>query len=322
MMLYILLFCVFIDAVLITILISLQLVRGKPIDRLQGYYEETITEKPGKQRAKAGKIKEGYNFFINRIIKLFTFDKFRKSIDRELDMADIPLTAEEMLFAVFIAVFSSAAIFSVITHKPVIGLLMGLLVAELFNIFIREKKNKRLIMINEQLGDAIDMTSGCLRTGYSFLKSLEVAAAQMPLPISKEFGRVVKEVELGATLEKALENLLERVPIDDLQLIVTAVTIQRQIGGNLAEILDNISMTIRERIKLKRELRTVTAQERVSGYIIAVIPVFLIVILTIMDPQYLRELFTNRLGIIMICAAVINEIIGFIIIRKIINVQY
>ena len=182
---------------------------------------------------------------------------------------------------------------------------------------LKTKIRKRSTFFNEQLGDALEMMSGTLRAGFSLPQSLETVAQEMPDPIAKEFGKVVKELSVGMPLENALYNLLDRIYTDDLELLVTAILIQRDIGGNLAEILDNISNTIRQRINLKGEVKTLTAQGRISGLIISILPLAFTLIILLINPSYILTLFIDPIGWIMVILAVIGQIIGVLMIRHI-----
>jgi len=188
-------------------------------------------------------------------------------------------------------------------------------------IILKGKIRQRIKEISNQLGDTIILIANSLRAGYSFLQAIETVAEEMPDPIRKEFRILLKEMNLGISTEQALLNLVNRVPSRDLDLVVTAVLIQRQIGGNLSEILDNISTTIRQRVKLKGEIKTLTAQGRMSGWIIALLPVALGMILYAMNKEYIQLLFTNSLGQMMLLLAVVMELIGVIIIRGIVNIE-
>jgi len=135
------------------------------------------------------------------------------------------------------------------------------------------------------------MMSNALRGGYSFLQTLDMVSREAPSPVSDEFRRVVQEVGLGRTTEEALGNLYRRVPSDDLDLLITAVNIQHEVGGNLAQILDSIGHTIRERVRIKGEIQTLTAQGRISGYVITALPIFLAGYITLVNPDYMMPLF-------------------------------
>ncbi len=163
--------------------------------------------------------------------------------------------------------------------------------------------------------------SNSLRAGYSFLQAMDMVAREMSPPISEEFTSTMKEMSLGSPTETALATLSDRVGSEDLELVVTAVLIQRQIGGNLAEVLDNIADTIRERVKLRREIKTLTAQGRMSGIIIGVLPCALGVFLYAVNPEYISLLFTHPTGRLMVGLAVFGEFIGMLVIRRIIAIE-
>ena len=146
---------------------------------------------------------------------------------------------------------------------------------------------------DRQLGDTLNLWVNALRSGYSVLQGMETIATELPPPVSKEFERVVQEVRLGLSLGQALDNMYRRVPSEDLDLVITAVNIQREVGGNLAEVLDNISFTIRERVRIKGEIRTLTAQGRVSGWIISLLPLALGGLLYMINPEYVSELWVQ-----------------------------
>jgi len=161
-------------------------------------------------------------------------------------------------------------------------------------MYISSAANKRMNSFNGQLGDTLNLWVNALRSGYSVLQAMESIATEMPVPISREFERVVQEVRLGLGLEEALMNMYHRVPSEDLDLVITAVNIQREVGGNLAEVLDTISFTIRERVRIKGEIKTLTAQGRISGWIISLLPVGLSAILYLMNPDYVSQLWVKE----------------------------
>ena len=155
-----------------------------------------------------------------------------------------------------------------------LALLVGALIGFILPRFwLGRRKSGRLNAFNKQLPDTITLIANALRAGSSFLQAMELVVRESRPPISAEFGRVIREVNLGLPFEHALENMVRRVQSDDLELMATAISIQHQVGGNLAEILDSIAYTIRERIRIKGEIRTLTAQQRLSGYVVAVLPI-------------------------------------------------
>ncbi|MGE5073648.1 MAG: type II secretion system F family protein, partial [Anaerolineae bacterium] len=148
---------------------------------------------------------------------------------------------------------------------------------------------RRLNRFNDQLSDMLNLMVNGLRAGYSTLQAMEAVSKELPAPICDEFRRVVQEMQIGIPMDTALQNLLRRIPSDDLDFVVTAINVQREVGGNLSEILDTISFTIRERVKIKGEVRVITSQVRASGTILALIPIFLTLVLWFLNPKYLMS---------------------------------
>ena len=153
------------------------------------------------------------------------------------------------------------------------------------------------------------------------MQAFELIAREMDAPIGREVQKVVNEVNVGATLETALENMQKRVESPDFELVVTAVLIQRQVGGNLAQILDTISETIQERIRMRREVMALTAQGRMSGMVLGALPIVLAGILMFVNPDYLKPLIEETVGQIAVLGAIILEIVGFVVIRKIVDIK-
>ena len=189
-------------------------------------------------------------------------------------------------------------------------------------IYIKIKKGKRIKAFEAQLGDTLIMMCNGLRSGFSFQQAMENVANDMPAPIGMEFGRVCNEIRYGATMEEALNNMADRVKSPDLMLVVSAVLIQRTTGGNLSEILSTISNTIRERIKIKGEINSITAQGRMSGLIIGSLPICIAAILMVVNPEYMTTFFTTTAGNIMLIVSVVMEILGFFAIRKVVSIEY
>ena len=188
-------------------------------------------------------------------------------------------------------------------------------------LVLKENINKRLRTINSQLGDTIAILSNAMKAGHSFFQAVDSVTREMKGPVADEFAKVQKEISLGVNTETALENMVSRVGSDDLELMVIAVLIQRQIGGNLSEVLDNISDTIRQRIRTKGEIKTLTAQGRMSGIIIALLPFILAAIVSTISPDQMMTLVTAPLGKVLIAVALLMETVGIIFVRKIINIE-
>ena len=188
-------------------------------------------------------------------------------------------------------------------------------------MFISIKTKKRKETFNNQLGDVLMLLSNSLRAGFTFEQALRSVAEDLPDPIGTEFMRIVQDVELGGDLERAMDDVANRMESEDMKLINTAVSIQRKVGGNLSNILDNISETIMDRIMIKKKINTLTAQGRISGLIISVLPVVLVVLISIINPEYMEPMFTTTFGHILLGLSVIMELLGFIFIKKTIDIE-
>ncbi len=246
---------------------------------------------------------------------------FAKKWRTQLARADLKLTVAEFgaLHAISMVGVFILAYFVIFSGNLIFGLLGGFVGFFLPRIYVARKVSTRLIRFEEQLPDTLGLWVNALRSGYAVLQAMEAISKDAPTPTSTEFKRVVQEVQLGISMEDALDHLLERVDSPDLDLVVTAVNIQREVGGNLAEILEVIAHTIRERIKLKGEIRVLTTQGRVTGYLISGLPIVLALFLNVVSQGFIQPLFTNRgcgwpmigigLGLIGAGMAVIQKIV-------------
>lgn len=258
---------------------------------------------------------------LNRGGRLFASLKISEKMEERLARADIPLRGEEFLFLQLLLAVGVPLLLFLLTANLWLSVVGGL-VSSLFLWFYAEQRRlKRLHLLNAQLGDSLGVMTNALRAGYSFLQSMEMVAEETPPPLAEEYGRALREMQLGTPTELALSNLSRRVGSDDLDLVITALLIQRQVGGNLAEVLDKIAGTIRERVRLKGEIRTLTAQGRISGVIIGLLPLVLVGILLVINPAYISMLFTDPLGIVLLGCAVCGEILGFLIVKRIVDIQ-
>ena len=254
-------------------------------------------------------------------LKFGLFKRLAIVVDRNLAGADILLKSEEYIILTAGLSILGGVVTTLLFMNVYYGFITGIFAIILSILWIRVAKGRRLNKFNSQIGDALVIISNALRSGFSFLQAMDMVRKELPNPIAKEFGRTFQEMNLGTHTEDALENLNARVGSDDMELVITAVLIQRQVGGNLAEILDNIAGTIRERIRIKGEIRTLTAQGKISGIVIGVLPVILAAVLAVMSPDYLKTLVTHPLGIGMLTAALVLELIGILLIRKIIDIK-
>ena len=188
-------------------------------------------------------------------------------------------------------------------------------------VFASYKRQKRFQQFEELFPEAIDTLARAVRAGHAFTTALELIASEMAEPVSGEFRKLFEEQKFGLPVRDALLNLAERVPIVDVKFFVTAVMLQRETGGNLAEILDNLSYVIRERFKIQRQVRVYTAQGRLTMLLLMALPPIIVVIMEVMNPEFIKPLFSDPIGHLLIVIGVILQTIGFFLIRKIIKIQ-
>ena len=259
--------------------------------------------------------------FVDSVDKVLVRRGFAANIATDLARADLKLTVTEYLIANGLSVVLMFYLGKVLLHGPVFGLLAAIVGFFIPRLFVRQRQAKRLKDFNNQLADAVMLLANSLRSGYSLLQSMDMISTQLAPPISSEFQRVVKEIGLGIPNEQAFQNLLRRINSDDLDLMITAINVQHEVGGNLAEILDNIGEIIRERVRIKGEIRTLTAMQRTSSYIITALPVIMTLIITMINPEYMSTLWTTVCGWIMLIVSGIMLVTGFLIIRKIVDIE-
>jgi tight adherence protein B len=240
----------------------------------------------------------------------------------ELSRADLKFTPAEFVSLNFASVLVGFFILFVLGHGSLLfGLFGGIVGFYAPRLWLRQLQAQRLSAFNNQLGDTLILLANSLRSGYSLLQSMEAVSRELSAPMSIEFARVVREIGLGLTIEEALAHMLQRVNSEDLDLVITAINIQHEVGGNLAEILDTISHTIRERVRIKGQIRAMTAQQRFSGYVISVLPVLLGAVMFMINPGYLGKMFSDPCGIMMLITGGLMIIIGYLVIRKITNIE-
>ncbi len=204
------------------------------------------------------------------------------------------------------------------------AILLGIFGAFLPQLYVARSKSGRLKSFNNQLGDMLNLMVNGLRAGYSTMQAMEAVSKELPAPISVEFKRVVQEMQLGLSMEDALEHLVRRIRSDDLDLVITAINVQREVGGNLAEILDVISYTIRERVRIQGEIQALTAQGRATAWVISALPIILVSLLFLINRPYVMQFFnpeTRGCGIPIIVLAGIMVITGFAVVQKIVKID-
>ena len=277
---------------------------------------------------------------INQSVALAQLNKvveqrdFGANLAREIARADLRLKVSEFLalwaasivgvplLLLFISLFNPGL------RHPIVLLFGALIGFFLPRLFLRFRKAGRLNAFNKNLPDTITLIANALRAGSSFLQAIELVVRESRPPISTEFGRVIREVNLGLPFEQALENMVRRVKSDDLELMATAISIQHTVGGNLAEILDSIAYTIRERVRIKGEIRTFTAQQRLSGYVVGFLPIALAGFIFLVAPKFFDPMWSKPpemlglpAGVVVLGLGLFMMFIGFMLIRKIVDIE-
>jgi tight adherence protein B len=269
---------------------------------------------------------ESSSALTKRVDRAVADRDFAARIAHDLAQADLKLTVSEYLMLRLLAVVGLFAIIAIIARNPIIGVLGGVLGFYMPRIYVSSLKARRLKLFNSQLPDTLSLMVNSLRSGYGLLQSMEMVSKEAPKPTNEEFGRVVREVALGLSPEDALSNLVRRINSDDLDLVATAINVQHEVGGNMAQILETIAATIRDRVKLKGDIGVLTAQQRLSGYVVTIMPVGLAFLMFLINPKYMSGLFSMEQVICMpmvglpICSGVM-VIIGFFVIQKIADID-
>ncbi len=248
-----------------------------------------------------------------------------ENISRDLARADLKLRPAEYIAVIVISIFGFGVVGFIISSGSMIFAFVGMLSGAFVpRMYVKTQEKGRLKRFNNQLSDMLNLTVNGLRAGFSTLQALEAVSRELPPPINEEFHRVVQEMQLGIPMEEALDHLLRRINSDDLDLVITAINVQREVGGNLAEILDSISFTIRERVRIKGEIAALTAQGRATAWVISAMPVILMGLLFLINREYIMQFFnpeTRSCGIPLIVLAGIMVVTGFIATQKIVDID-
>jgi tight adherence protein B len=265
--------------------------------------------------------KDTSDALLGRVERTIAKQSFGERIKTDLARADLALTVSEYLFIRASLVAGGIVLGVVLRGSLLIGLLLGAVAFGLPMVYVRSRQAGRLRAFNGQLPDVLDQLVGSLRAGYGLLQAVEWLARQLPHPAGSEFDRVVREAQLGSTLPEALDSLVRRIASDDLALIVTAIKIQYEVGGKLADVLETVAYTIRERVRIQREIRVLTAQQRYSGYTLMVLPIALGIVLFLINPEYEAQLFAPGPTICIPIGTAIMMVIGFFVMRRIVDID-
>jgi tight adherence protein B len=247
--------------------------------------------------------------------------KFIRKLDGLIDKAGIKLDLKMLLLIVLISAVSGLFIGIALQRGIIPPLILLLIGGSIPFFFLHYKKTRRIRLFTEGFPGALDMISRSLRAGHSFISAVQMVGNELPEPVAGLFKTVYEEQTLGLSIKDALVHMTERMDTMDLRFFVTAINVYREIGGNLSEILERLGMTIRERIKIRRQVKVYTAQARLSGYVLAGLPIFVAVFFWFTSPDYIEELVSVKAGWYIIGGVIVSQIIGFLVIRKIIDIK-
>jgi tight adherence protein B len=264
---------------------------------------------------------------VEILVEMTPLDKFLykfkpiRQLDGLIDKAGLKIDIKIFLLIILSSAAAGFLIGTLLNRGIIFSIILLFIAVPIPFIFLHYKRKQRIMRFTEQFANALDMIARSLRAGHSLASAIQMVGSEMSDPVAGLFMAVYEEQTYGLSLNDAFRHMIERMDTVDLRFFVTAVNIYREIGGNLSEILERLAQTIRERIKIRRQVRVYTAQARLSGYILAALPVFVAIFFYIIAPDYIGELWAAKIGRYFIAGAVTAQIIGFFIIRKIINIR-
>ena len=316
-------------SVMVTVfLVAMALYQGSTVagaraarDRLSTLFGAPVLERP----ASASALREDKVGGPLGLASLVSGKEWADKAALDLDRADLSLrVGEYVAIRVCIGLLLAAITFALVPARPV-ALLLGVALAivgyMLPPLWVSQRKKNRVRKLNAQLEEALTMTANSLKAGFGLLQSLEAAAEQLNHPISTELRRTIRDINIGSSTEEALLALSERSDSYDLDIVITAIMIQRSVGGNLAEILDTVAHTMRERTRIRGEIRTLTAQQQLTGLVIGLLPLAIGGILAVTSWGYMGDLFTTLAGQVMLGGAAVLEFIGILLIKRILAIE-
>ena len=243
------------------------------------------------------------------------------SLDLKMLQAGLPILGSEFLIIELVVAIIGFVFAGLLTMQLPVAILAFLFMPLVGWMLIQMKIRKRRKDFVNQLGDMLSMVASALRAGFSFVQAVEIVSKEMAAPMSVEISKLIREINVGVPMETALEDINHRVECPEFELITTAVLIQRQVGGNLAQILDNISDTINERIRMKREVLALTAQGRMSAVVLALLPIALAAFLFSVNHDYFDPLLASPMGKVAIGIALLMELLGYLVIKRIVDID-
>jgi len=301
------------------LIISVQEERSQDVNRIDRYLQNQQQEI---KQSSAEKSQSPLGEWVNERVQHFSWSD---DLAKDLARADLKLRVGEYLAVVVISIVGLATIAWLLGGRQWLAIVIGGTIGYFLpRMYVSSQKGARLIKFDEQLSDMLNLMVNGLRAGYSTMQAMEAVSKELPPPICDEFRRVVQEMQLGVPMEKYLENLTRRIPSKDLDLVVTAINVQREVGGNLAEILSTISHTIRERVRVKGEIRVLTSQAMISAKFLSSMPILVFVALYFMNRPYILEFFSEEGRLVGIPALIIGASMifsGYMVMQKIANIE-
>ena len=266
-------------------------------------------------------LKEFLLSIIRSVSNILSRKTYLEGVRKKLLQAYVLMRPEEFVGMSILIGISIGLLLFLLSKMWLIGIIGLIFGFKLPDIIVGSVKKKRMKQLNGQLPDALTIVSNGLRAGFSFTQAMNVAATEMDSPLRDEFLKIIRDNSIGKALDEALMDFSERTDDDDIDMFVTALIIQRKVGGNLAEILDTIAATIRDRARIRGEVKTLTAQGKISAIVITMLPVGIAIFLLFVNPEYIMELFTNRVGLFMVAGAVFMQIVGGFLMLKIADIE-
>lgn len=292
----------------------------RALARRMRYYASGM-ENPQDKPQEKKTLKERFLGILRGGGRLLNNIRHARGLDLKMQQAGIPLLGTEFVLLMVISAIIAGAVGVILSDRWHVGIMAAVMVVALEYIYILLRIERRAASFTNQLGDCLMMIANALRAGFSFLQAIELISKEMEPPVSEEFKHVVRDVGLGTPVERALTEMDRRVGSPDFSLVVTAVLIQQQVGGDLARILDTISDTIQDRIRMRREVKVLTSQGRMSGWILVLLPIAVGLFMTSMNPGYLDPLFHDSIGRIILAITIVMEIIGAVVINRIVDID-
>jgi tight adherence protein B len=254
--------------------------------------------------------------FLHRLLSRL---RFARNLQQLIDESGVPTKAGTLILGMLSLGGLVVLLVDARWHNPLLALIPGIVVGSIPYFWVVRRRRSRINRYEELLPEAIDLIVNALRSGFSLEASLNLVAQELPDPIGTEFAMTFEEQNLGLDLGQAFENLNRRVPCQDQIIMTTAIIIQKRTGGNLTEVLGKIAQMIRERFMLRREIRILTVQGRLSGMVLAVLPIVMVIVLSLINPGYMQVLIRDPVGPYFIGGAIVLQIIGFVVIRRIVR---